>query len=217
MSREEGLKKNLQEFSGIKSTLIAVSKTKPKSDIELLHSLGHKDFGENKVQELEEKAIALEALDINWHFIGNLQSNKVSKLLNVPNLKMIHSVSSLKLATEISKRADRHIKIFLQINTSGEDQKGGFETSEIEEINEAAHAISRNSNLEFYGLMTIGSIRTDDFEKSARESFQLLKTIRDKLNRPDLKLSMGMSADYKIALEEGADFIRVGSTIFGAR
>ncbi len=207
------LKKQLPESV----SLIAVSKSKPIEDINTLFECGHLDFGENKVQELEEKALALNEIDIRWHFIGNLQSNKVSKLLKIPNLKSIHSVSSLKLAEEIRKKAEIPLDIFIQVNTSGENQKGGFEPQDLEGMKSAMEAIEKNPNLRICGLMTIGPIEVEDFESAARKSFQLLKTIRENLKNCNLKLSMGMSSDYKMAIEEGTDFIRVGSKIFGDR
>lgn len=210
----ENLNQILNRSQG--ASLVAVSKTKPASDIRFLYEAGQKAFGENKVQELEEKAGELIDLDIDWHFIGNLQTNKVKKLLSIPNLRFIHSISSIKLAEEIAKRVERPLKVFIQINTSGEKEKGGFESEDLSSLKTASSILEENKNIELHGLMTIGSIRNNNFHEAAIQSFNSLKTIRDALDSK-LKLSMGMSNDFEIAIECGSDFVRVGSLIFGAR
>jgi pyridoxal phosphate enzyme (YggS family) len=196
---------------------LAVSKTKSIEDIKLAYDAGQRDFGENKVQELNQKAdlLASSCPNINWHFIGSLQSNKINNLLSTPNLVSIHSIDSIKLLNKLlNKKPDKRIGIFLQVNTSGEDEKSGF--SEFAEIEEASSLLKSES---FYlqGLMTIGKIRTDDFENDAKACFLRLNEYKERLNSDDLELSMGMSSDYKIAIDCGSDWIRIGSGIFGSR
>jgi pyridoxal phosphate enzyme (YggS family) len=207
------------------AVLVAVSKYSPVEDVALAYSLGQLDFGENRVSELTMKAGSFQfnqRQNVRWHFIGTLQTNKVKELLKIPNLWAIHSVSSKKLLEEIIRReaeiTEPELNLFFQLNTSKEEEKSGFDTvEEIAEAIELLHA-KKKSNLVCYGLMTMGSIREENFEEAARKSFKELKAARDyladKFSLPNLKLSMGMSQDYKIALEEGADFIRVGSLIF---
>ena len=224
MDRKEeiqtGLTSILEHLKDADSKLIAVSKTKPASDIQLAFECGQKNFGENKVQELLEKAQQLELEGIQWHFIGHLQSNKINMLLKTPNLQSIHSIDSIKLLNKLlSKSIDKAIGVFLQVNTSGESEKSGFEqTSEIEH---AIELLNEHPDFYFQGLMTIGKIRTDNFEEDAKECFQKLvdlKTdISQKFNLKQVELSMGMSSDYPIALKYGANWIRIGSNIFGKR
>lgn len=207
------------------AVLVAVSKYSPVEDVAMAYSLGQLDFGENRVSELTAKAGSFQfnqRQNVRWHFIGTLQTNKVKELLKTPNLWAIHSVSSKKLLEEIIRRegeiTEPELNLFFQLNTSKEEEKSGFDT--VEEIAEAIEFLltKKKSNLVCYGLMTMGSIREENFEEAAHKSFKELKAARDylaeKFNLPNLKLSMGMSQDYKIALEEGADFIRVGSLIF---
>lgn len=201
--------------------LIAVSKYHPVEKIKLLHSFGHRAFGENKVQELELKANDLKSLDIHWHFIGSLQSNKVAKLLKVPNLVSIHSIDSIKLLNKLlGHKLDKKIKLFLQVNTSEEEEKSGF--SSFSELQKAIELLveSNHPNFKFQGLMSIGKIRTDDFEADARKCFQKLvdykKQVEENFSLP-CELSMGMSSDYKIAQEYGTNWIRIGTNIFGDR
>jgi pyridoxal phosphate enzyme (YggS family) len=199
--------------------LLAVSKTRPKGDIQIAYDWGQRDFGENKVQDLLEKSNHLSELDIKWHFIGHLQSNKINQLLSTPNLVSIHSIDSLKLLNKIlCKKVDSKIGIFLQINTSEEVEKGGF--TDINELDEAVLNIQKHDGFYLQGLMTIGKIRTEDFEASAKESFTILSELKDKLDEThgvSLELSMGMSQDFEIAQEFGSDWIRIGSDIFGKR
>lgn len=206
--------------------LVAVSKYSDIEDVAQAFDLGLKDFGENRVQDLMAKAQYFKEnnlVDVKWHFIGNLQSNKVKELLQVPNLYAIHSVSSLSLLKEIYKRIDLYdesaeLKIFLQINTSLEDEKSGLETST--EINEALEFIKKENNpkIKLYGLMTMGSIRSEDFVKSAHECFQKLYDLKVQIQSDwgykNLELSMGMSQDFEIAIEHHASYIRIGSAIF---
>lgn len=207
------------------TVLVAVSKYSPVEDVAMAYSLGQLDFGENRVSELTAKAGSFQfnqRQNVRWHFIGTLQTNKVKELLKTPNLWAIHSVSSKKLLEEIIRRegeiTEPELNLFFQLNTSKEEEKSGFDT--VEEIAEAIELLltKKKSNLVCYGLMTMGSVREENFEEAARKSFKELKVARDYISErfglPNLKLSMGMSLDYKIALEEGADFIRVGSLIF---
>lgn len=216
--RFESLDKELGD-----ATLVAVTKYSDLREISMAYHLGHRDFGENRVLDLETKAKGLlgsDFEDVRWHFIGHLQTNKVAKLMKVPNLHAIHSVDSLKLLQEILRRESdltSPVRIFLQVNTSGEAEKGGFETYESLE-KAVAHLLKVSpSALIFEGLMTMGTYRTDEREAEARRCFRLLKSMAKKLEEKfdlDLKLSMGMSEDYQIALEEGADLVRVGSLLF---
>jgi len=210
------IKKNIHE----NVNLIAVSKTKPADLIKEVYNLGQRDFGENKVQELLEKSEVLAELDqINWHFIGHLQSNKINQLLSVHNLKFIHSIDRMDLLDKLlSKTPKNKIGLFIQVNTSFEDEKGGF--TELNQINLAISKINSHDLFYFVGLMTIGKIRTDDFEKDARACFlrlnQLKQLIEDEL-KLKVELSMGMSSDYLIAQQMGSNWLRVGSSIFGNR
>ena len=203
------------------STLVAVSKYSPVEEVLEAYSYGQIDFGENRVSELKEKSEKFQSQKndkVRWHFIGGLQTKKVRELLKIPNLWAIHSVGSIKLVEELIKReADfngSELKLFFQLNTSHEEEKSGFES--IEELMEGMSLINslKNSKLKVLGLMTMGAIRTENFETSAIMSFRELKNARAQIGNPDLKLSMGMSQDYKIALKEGADYVRLGSIIF---
>ena len=197
-------------------TCIAVSKTKPKEDIEKIYNLGHRDFGENKVQELEYKYNNLPQ-DINWHMIGHLQSNKVRKV--IPIVSLIHSVDSLKLLKVINKESKKFDKVtncLIQVNISKESSKYGFEDRELDFLNQ--ETINEYKNIKFKGLMGMASFTKD--ESIIKNEFNNLKNIYDNLRKEidDFNiLSMGMSNDYKIALESGSNMIRVGSKIFGKR
>lgn len=207
-----------------KATLVAVTKYSDLREIGMAYDIGQRDFGENRVADLETKAHAFrtdERDDVHWHFIGNLQSNKVAKLLKVPGLYAIHSVNSHKVLLEILKREDELIsplRIFFQVNTSGEKEKGGYETYEALEKDVTYFLKASSSTLIFEGLMTMGTYRTEDRDGEARRCFKLLKNygkkLEEKFGLSHLKLSMGMSEDYAIALEEGADVVRVGSLLF---
>lgn len=197
-------------------TLIAVSKTFPSTYVDFLFRHGHYNFGENKVQELVQKYDELKNENINWHLIGHLQTNKVKYIVNFVHL--IHSVDSFKLAEEIQKRAvnlNKKINILIQVNISGENSKSGISPSEVKNL---AKNISKLENINLQGLMTIGSL-TDD-RKLIRKNFKDMKNLYDELliDYTDFKyLSMGMSSDFDIALEEGANMLRIGSSIFGKR
>ena len=204
----------IQELSAKMVQLIAVSKTKPASDIEALYQLGQKDFGENYVQELVDKATELPK-DIHWHFIGHLQSNKVKYI--APFVYLIHGIDSYKLLQEVDKQAaknNRVIDCLLQVHIAEEETKFGFDNNELQalpDLNELKH-------VRVCGLMGMASF-SEDMEK-VRGEFHTLKTIFNQFQQKYATvqiLSMGMSSDYRIAVEEGSNMVRVGSLLFGAR
>ena len=199
-------------------TLIAVSKTKPSSDIQKLYDYGVRDFGENKVQELTSKYEELPK-DIRWHLIGHLQTNKVKYI--VDKVYMIHSVDSVKLAREIEKEAAKknvNVNILVQVNVANEDTKFGLDNSEVIKIVEE---IATLPHLRIKGLMTIAPF-VDDGEEN-RKYFNELKELSVDIKAKNIDnvcmdmLSMGMSGDYTTAIEEGATHVRVGTSIFGVR
>lgn len=205
------------------ATLVAVSKTKPVSDIQELYDLGHRDFGENYVQELGEKHVQLPP-DIRWHFIGHLQSNKVKYI--APFVHLIHGVDSHKLLLEIDKqgrKSGRVIHCLLQVHIAQEETKFGFNEEELMEVMDAIHKyklMDELKNVVVSGLMGMASF-TDNPEQ-VRKEFKYLKLLFDQCNQlpvqPKLHtLSMGMSSDYALAIEEGSNMIRVGSLLFGVR
>ncbi|MFN3196447.1 MAG: YggS family pyridoxal phosphate-dependent enzyme [Chlorobiota bacterium] len=200
--------------------IISVSKSHPKEAMKRAFDAGLRVFGENYVQEMVEK---FEWLDdktkdkIEWHFIGHLQTNKVKYI--APFVNCIHSVYKLKLAKEINKRAnqnDRTIDILLQVNTSGEDSKSGCNPNDALDI---AKGIIDLENVNLKGLMTISGLDSTDSER--KKEFALLKDLKNNINNElgtDLnELSMGMTADYQLAISEGSTMIRVGTAIFGER
>lgn len=203
-----------------KVQLVAVSKTKPLEDILDLYNLGQRDFGENYVQELVDKQNQLPA-DIRWHFIGHLQTNKVKLIASF--VQLIHGVDSLKLLKEINKqalRSERVIDCLLQIHIAEEETKFGLHEEELSMIISQLDKLEMR-NARVIGLMGMASF-TDDMGKVTKE-FQKLKALFDK-NAGFLAassrfsiLSMGMSTDYKIAVEEGSNMVRVGSLLFGQR
>jgi PLP dependent protein len=201
-------------------TLVAVSKTKPVEDIRELYDLGQRDFGENYVQELMDKEAALPK-DIRWHFIGHLQSNKAKYI--VPFVHLIHGVDSVTLLQEInkqSKKINRITPVLLQVHIAREETKFGLDETELEAIlNTRSDTPSdRLPNIKISGLMGMASF-TDELNK-VRTEFKYLKSLFDKFNTPLSplsSLSMGMSSDYKIALEEGSNMVRMGSLLLGAR
>ncbi|KAL9455666.1 hypothetical protein AB3S75_004980 [Citrus x aurantiifolia] len=201
--------------------IVAVSKTKPVSVIRQVYEAGHRCFGENYVQEIVEKAAQLPD-DLEWHFIGNLQSNKVKPLLaGVPNLAMVESVDDEKIAGRLNRMVEtmgrKPLKVLVQVNTSGEESKSGVEPSGCLEL--VKHVSQNCPNLEFCGLMTIGM---PDYT-STPENFKTLAKCRSEvckaLGIPEEQcdLSMGMSGDFELAIEMGSTNVRIGSTIFGAR
>ena len=197
-------------------TCVAVSKTKLIEDIEKIYNLGHKDFGENKVQELELKYNSLPK-DINWHMIGHLQTNKVKKV--IPLVSLIHSVDSLKLLKTINKESKKINKItdcLIQINISNEDSKYGFSEDQLDFLNQ--NSLKEYQNIRIRGLMGMASFSND--KNIVKKEFDFLKGFFDKTKKKlsDFNiLSMGMSNDYETALEAGSNMIRIGSKIFGSR
>ncbi|ASS48669.1 MAG: YggS family pyridoxal phosphate-dependent enzyme [Candidatus Fluviicola riflensis] len=201
--------------------LIAVSKTKPVSLIQEVYQAGQRAFGENKVQEMVDKYEQLPK-DIQWHLIGHLQTNKVKYI--APFVHLIHAVDSLKLLQEIDKQAakcNRVIPCLLQFHIATEETKFGLDFSEAEEILQSREFIEMQ-NVQIVGLMGMASF-TDNKEqvrdefRNLNNYFQIVKSHYFKFN-PDFKhLSMGMSGDYELAIEEGSTMVRIGSTLFGSR
>ncbi len=221
--RKNSLNRNyLRMMTDIKkpTTLMIVSKNRSAEEIEYFYSLGHRDFGENRVQELYDKSDLLyeRCPDIRWHMIGHLQSNKLNQLFKITNLVAIHSVDDGDLLEKICKKdlEIRHkVGVFLQVNTSMEDEKSGFE--KIENLLEVLTHFKTTQNIFWQGLMTMGTIRTDEPLVEAKRCFTDLIQWRDQLISyagKKLELSMGMSADYKIACDLHSDWIRVGTTMF---
>ncbi len=199
-------------------TLIAVSKTKPVSDIRQAMECGIRVFGENKVQEIRDKTAEItEPLD--WHMIGHLQVNKVKYLPNVAC--MIHSVDNKKLADEIEKQASKagiKMDVLIEVNMAHEDTKFGLPPEEVVDF---VKEISPCEHINIRGLMTIAPYTEDP--ESNRGYFRDLRLLKDKINALNIPgvnmdtLSMGMTGDYEVAIEEGATFVRVGTGIFGER
>ena len=201
--------------------LVAVSKTKPAEFIREAYNQGQRAFGENKVQEMVGKYEELPK-DIRWHFIGHLQTNKVKYI--APFVHLIHGVDSFKLLKSIdaeAKKVDRVIPCLLQFHIAEEDTKFGFSTDEaLEMLNSEEFKSLKHVNIS--GVMGMATFTNDD--NQVRKEFAFLKTILAKLKSeyfaeaPDFKeISMGMSGDYQIAVEEGSTMVRIGSTIFGER
>jgi len=199
-------------------TLIAVSKTKPLSDIEELITYGATEFGENKVQELTDKYENV-STKVNWHLIGHLQTNKVKYIVDKATL--IHSVDSVRLASEIEKEANKRgviANILIQVNIAHEDTKFGINEDEIYDL---INEIKNFEHIKIKGLMTIAPFVENPEENRIhfRNLYQLLLDIKSKnIDNIDMSiLSMGMTNDYEIAIEEGATMVRVGTGIFGER
>lgn len=201
--------------------LIAVSKTKPVLLIQEVYQAGQRAFGENKVQEMTDKYEQLPK-DIQWHLIGHLQTNKVKYI--APFVHLIHAVDSLKLLQEIDKQAaknNRIIPCLLQFHIASEETKFGLDFSEAEEILQSREFIEMQ-HVQIVGLMGMASFTEngeqvrDEF-RNLNNYFQIIKSHYFKFN-PDFKhLSMGMSSDYQLAIEEGSTMVRIGSTLFGSR
>ena len=212
-----------EQLKPYNAKLVAVSKIKPASDIQALYDAGQRIFGENYVQELQEKQPLLPA-DIEWHFIGHLQSNKVKYI--APFVSMVHAVDSLKLLEEISKQAAKHnrtIRCLLQVHIAAEETKFGLDEKELLELLEAyKEQEGRFANIQIAGLMGMAT-NTDDMQQ-VRNEFRHLHELQQNMKQrffPDTaaltELSVGMSGDYTIALEEGSTMVRIGSMLFGAR
>lgn len=200
--------------------LVAISKTKPITDLLEAYHAGQRIFGENKIQEMTEKFEKMPK-DIHWHMVGHVQSNKVKYM--APYVNLIHGVDSFKLLKEINKQAEAHdrtIDCLLQIHIAEESTKFGFDEQEVFEILASAEFESLK-NIRICGLMGMATFTNN--EDQIRAEFTSLKTIFDKLATKSASnvsahiLSMGMSGDYKIAIECGSTMVRIGSSIFGER
>ena len=218
------IKENLQRVKATLPegvTLVAVSKTKPISDIQEAYEAGHRDFGENYPQELRDKHEVLPS-DIRWHFIGHLQTNKIKYI--IPYVTLIHSIDTASLLQAVNKEAKKHDRVvdcLLQFHIALEETKFGLDLEEARQLLDAED-FKNMENIRICGVM--GMATFTDNQTEVRKEFKYLKTIFDTLKRdyfedqPQFKeISMGMSEDYPIAIEEGATLIRVGSKIFGAR
>lgn len=223
MIQAEKFRSLCSELAAGGTTLVAVSKLKPASDIQDLYALGQRDFGENYVQELVEKQPLLPD-DIRWHFIGHLQSNKVKYI--APFVHLIHGVDSFRLLTEINRQAAKHnrqIACLLQVHISKEETKFGLDEKEALELMEYYEAQrSQLPHVRIDGLMGMASFSED--EALLRSEFRNLKALFEMLRtgyflgREHFSiLSMGMSGDYRLAIEEGSTLVRIGSLLFGRR
>jgi pyridoxal phosphate enzyme (YggS family) len=211
----------IKESLSDKVTLVAVSKTKPVSDIETAYNAGHRDFGENKIQEMTAKYEVLPK-DIHWHMIGHLQRNKIKYMAHFVHL--IHGVDSLKTLKEIDKQAKKHDRVIhclLQAKIAQEDTKFGMAFDDLETLLNSQDFLDLK-NVQVDGLMGMASFTED--KEQIRAEFKRLNNffehLSKEINLSNFKaktLSMGMSSDYQIAIEEGSTMIRVGSAIFGLR
>lgn len=219
--RYQLLLRELENFKPVQ--VVAVSKKVSLEDIRFAYHANMRHFGENRVDELIEKSTELgrECPDISWHFIGNLQRKKVKKLFSVNGLSYLHSVDTKEILEELYKNQEilpNPISFFLQVNTSAEKEKSGFQT--YDQLAQVVNMVMNKSSekLKLAGFMTMSKIRTNDFEKDAKGCFRRLKELKRQIEKDfdvrNLKLSMGMSGDYKIALQEGTDLIRIGSYFF---
>ena len=214
------ISENIKEFKNKlpkNVTLVAVSKTKPVSDLQEAYNTGQRVFGENKVQEMEAKWQELPK-DVEWHMIGHVQRNKVKYM--APFVSLIHAVDSPRLLKEINKEAkknNRTIPCLLQLKIAEEDSKFGMSEADAKEL-VASEAFQNYKNISIVGLMGMATFTED--ETQVRNEFKKLKRMYDDFSKTQEDfsiLSMGMSADYRIALEEGSTMVRVGSSIFGER
>jgi len=219
------IKANLEQvkksFQNPNCKLIAVSKTKPLADLQAAYAAGIRDFGENKVQEIQAKQPEMPA-DTRWHMIGHLQSNKIKYI--APFIHLIHGVDSFKLLVEIDKQGkkiDRPIPVLLQIHIATEESKFGFDLNELEAML-ASPEFTNLTHVQIQGLMGMASFT--ESQEQIRTEFRGLKQLYENLKKRALpsfvnlhELSMGMSGDYQIAQEEGSTMVRIGSSIFGAR
>jgi hypothetical protein len=219
------IKANLEQvkksFQNPNCKLIAVSKTKPLADLQAAYAAGIRDFGENKVQEIQAKQPEMPA-DTRWHMIGHLQSNKIKYI--APFIHLIHGVDSFKLLVEIDKQGkkiNRPIPILLQIHIATEESKFGFDIDELEAML-ASPEFTNLTHVQIQGLMGMASFTEN--QDQIRTEFRGLKQLYEDLKKRALpsfvnlhELSMGMSGDYQIAQEEGSTMVRIGSSIFGAR
>ena len=200
-------------------TLVAVSKTKPVSDLMEAYNAGQRIFGENKIQEMTEKWEEMPK-DIQWHMIGHVQTNKVKYMAEYVSL--VHGVDSLKLFKEINKQAKKHnrvIDVLLQMHIAEEETKFGLDENELDEIlKQVQQNKSKFENIKIIGLMGMATFTEN--QTQIKKEFLHLKSIFDKVNSDQIQLktlSMGMSGDYKLAIECESTMIRIGSSIFGSR
>jgi len=200
-------------------TLIAVAKTFPPDAVREAVALGAVDVGENYVQELLSKREILDALPIRWHFIGHLQRNKVRFI--VPWVRMIHAVDSLALASDIDRQALKSgstVDVLVEVNTTGEESKFGVSPGEVAGF---VRNLSDLSSINIAGLMTIGPFLPDP--EGSRPMFRTLRTLRDEIRATGQRnasmevLSMGMTGDFEVAIDEGATHVRIGTALFGSR
>jgi pyridoxal phosphate enzyme (YggS family) len=219
------IKANLEQvkksFQNPNCKLVAVSKTKPLSDLQAAYAAGIREFGENKVQEIQAKQPEMPA-DTRWHMIGHLQSNKIKYI--APFIHLIHGVDSFKLLVEIDKQGkkiDRPIPVLLQIHIATEESKFGFDRDELEVLLSSPE-FNNLTHVQIQGLMGMASFTEN--QEQIRTEFRGLKQLYEDLKKRALpsfvnlqELSMGMSGDYIIAQEEGSTMVRIGSSIFGAR
>ena len=187
---------------------IVVTKNRTNEEIQEVYSLGFRHFAENRVEKLLERQNAFPQDDIVWHLIGPLQKRKVKQIVN--RIQYFHAIDRLSIMEEIEKRLESPLKCFLEVNVSGEESKHGFTTKEVFEAFEVAKQYAK---IDIIGLMTMAPF--DASEEEIRQYFHELKEISEKMNsEKPLQLSMGMSQDYPIAIEEGAHFIRIGTAWF---
>ncbi|RHZ57115.1 hypothetical protein Glove_393g14 [Diversispora epigaea] len=198
--------------------LVTVSKLKPVSDISIAYEAGQRHFGENYTQELIEKSKML-PLDIQWHFIGTVQSNKCKMLAAIPNLWAIETIEDISKASMMNKACasrETPLRVFVQVNTSGEETKNGIKPGECLLLLD--HVLDNCENLKLTGLMTIGARHRENVEQNP--DFVILKNLQSQFKNYrgiDLELSMGMSDDFEVAIKLGSTNVRIGSTIFGVR
>ena len=223
MVNEQAWSQLTEEFGKKNVALVAVSKLKPVTDIWGLHLLGQRDFGENYVQELVEKQPQL-PIDIRWHFIGHLQSNKVKSI--APFVYLIHAVDSIKLLKEINKQAEankRIIDVLLQLHIAEEETKFGLDEVELFRLlDEFVQQPNAFVHVRICGLMGMATFSENPVQ--VRKEFHHLKEVFDEMKQTFFKekpffqtISMGMSGDYEIAIEEGSNMVRIGSLLFGSR
>ena len=217
---EESIKGHIKTFAeelGENINLVAVSKTKPNEDLMEAYKAGQRIFGENKVQEMTDKWDALPK-DIKWHMVGHVQTNKVKYM--APYVDLIHAVQNMKLLKEINKRAvenDRVIDCLLQVKIAEEDSKYGMSPEDLKLFLED-DKLTELKNVRLKGLMAMATF-TDD-EKQIHREFEILETLYKETSKSQKDfsiLSMGMSGDYKIAMQHNTNMVRIGSSIFGAR
>ena len=193
--------------------LLAVSKTRPAQDLREAHATGQRDFGENYLQEALSKQAELADLDLAWHFIGPIQSNKTRQIAE--HFRWVHSVDRLKIALRLSEQRPPHLpplNICLQVNVSGEASKSGCSPEELPAL---ARAVAQLPHLRLRGLMTIPE--PNDDPQAQRLPLARLRQLRDTLDMDLDTLSMGMSQDLEAAIAEGATWVRIGTALFGAR